>query len=206
MDEDYGEFVSGLLLYLFAGTALAFFMRWGGGWQDWAKAVIPVLAIILAIAATVLWINWFGPRLARIVGDFVTNSNTRLLEMREWEQMSKDKLAVIERYSGHILVHPGDHGPSLELEVNNGERIPYSFICGEWLRYNSERFLPAIGTWGEGSQYRLWAQLLTEHFIGAGYARPPRGNQPATWIDYRVAMEHHMLLDSEPESEEEAQA
>ncbi len=74
----------------------------------------------------------------------------------------------------------GETGPQFVFQTG-GHTIPYHFIH-EFFALASDRYLPAVRQWGEGTNEHRWADALTAYIVQRHYAIPAKGNKPAAWV------------------------
>jgi len=147
-------------------------------------AMIGLAGAALAVGSVVSFIDWMMHRAAvyyRARQD--ANSETpQVRVMRELARMTPEQIALANSLQAVIQLIPGDPAPVLYAVRIGDESVPYDFVR-TFVALSDERNLPPIRQWPDGSIYRQYAVLLTNHLILMGLAKASAGNQSAAWVN-----------------------
>lgn len=103
-------------------------------------------------------------------------------------RLDKDQIDYGRTFSITYDLLPGNAGPLYFMTTSDGsDRIPKSFII-EFVDLSGTEYLYPIRNYGEGSEGRRLASLLTRELCLRGYATPAVGNQAAKWSDLQGAI------------------
>lgn len=188
---------AGALCYVIGERALEAGDKWTGGgvsflfWAfmgmagfyafDW----LAYKAISRLRDLTYAWIN----------GEYELSESRRRI-LAEIKTMTPEQLGAMGRYKATLGVIPGDnhgpahivHFPSINDDVSGD--VPWGFIA-EFIEQGKYPYLTPVGTWNEGTDYRVYAQITTAYFVLSGYADESSGPKPAKWKSeyaYKVAL------------------
>lgn len=176
-------------------TALCFVTaRWVGdrssaGWDLFRLLMVLVgisFAVLTLFEAANLVAHYGAARYYEIQRASATTERVKLLEA--WSRLTPEQAAAFGATSINLAwVISGLDGEVIPfvLRVPGGE-ISVSFL-ETFIVDSDEEYLIPIRRYGEGTREREYATLLTNTFVGNGWAEPARGNLPARWINKPAA-------------------
>jgi hypothetical protein len=117
----------------------------------------------------------------------VRMQNSTSLIMESIRFMTPEQLQFAQSMQTVINWLPGQPAPVIHSISMGGTSVPFSFVK-MFVALSDNQYLAPVRQWPDGSLYREYAVILTNHLIMLGYASIPRGNHSAGWIDKRGAM------------------
>jgi hypothetical protein len=176
-----------VILYALPGV----FLWWLAGFKlDSPTNVLPgLVASVLLIAAAFCAMDWFTWKASKRVDQYHQSKarTPQVLIIEQINRMTPEQIKFVENNISVISIVPGTPEPLRYLRLGRDVEIPSTFI-EQFVILGSDVDLCPVGSWNEGTKYRQYAQLLTNHLILAGFARPAAGNRPAGWVDKEAAM------------------
>ena len=171
----------------------------------WVRFILVAIGMITAAGAVVEAANWLSYVLAHRLTEIrrmrtITPVTEILRLMSGLSSSAQVELALHFNLLGidyrMLIGHPA---PSI-FYTYDGHNIPFDFIS-DFFHLSTDRFLPSVRQWGEGSHEHMWADALTALLVKRKYAEPARGPNPAAWLwehgtqsKRRLAMEAFGLI------------
>lgn len=170
------------------GSAIAFIMAsdYAPKFPIWFKFILVAIGLILAAGAISQGINWLA---------FVTAQRTAEVRRLATITPMMEAVRLMSRLSPLAQVELAMHFDSLGVDYQawvstsrgpsfyyraGGHNIPYEFIH-QFFLLATDRYLPAVRQWSDGSNEHKWADALTADLIKRHLAILASGPHPAAW-------------------------